>query len=96
MSAVIDAEEGRDVPVSDVPNAFIQTKVEEKDEDGNRRRMKVQGVLVDIICNMDPSYAEFVVVERGEKVLYTHILQAIYGLLVSAILFYKKFRASIE
>ena len=58
--------------------------------------MKIRGVLVEIICNMDPSYAEFVVVERGEKVLYTHILRAIYGLLVSAILFYKKFRASIE
>ena len=45
---------------------------------------------------MDPSYREFVVLERGEKVLYLHIFRAIYGLLVSAILFYKKFRASIE
>ena len=96
LSAVIDAEERRDVAVSDVPNAFIQTEVDERDEDGNRMIMKIRGVLVDILCNMDPSYREYVVVERGEKVLYTHILRATYGLLISAILFYKKFRASIE
>jgi len=96
LSAVIDAKEGRDVAVSDVPNAFIQTEVSERDEQGNRMIMKIRGVLVDILCNMDPSYREFVVVEGGEKVLYTHILRAIYGLLVSAILFYKKFRTSIE
>ena len=91
MSAVIDAEERRDVAVSDVPNAFIQTEVEDLDDDGNRMIMKIRGVLMEILCNMDPSYKEFVVVERGENVLYTHILQAIYRLLVSAILFYKKF-----
>ena len=96
LSAVIDAEERRDVAVSDVPNAFIQTKVNDRDEDGSRMVMKIRGVLVDILCNMDPSYAEYVVIERGEKVIYTHILRAIYGLLISAILFYKKFRASIE
>ena len=51
---------------------------------------------MDILCNMDPTYNEFVVIKRGVKVLYTHILRAIYGLLVSAVLFYRKFRASIE
>ena len=58
--------------------------------------MRIRGTIVDILCNMDPSYREYVVYERGEKVIYTHILRAIYGLLVSALLFYKKFRASIE
>ena len=74
LSAIIDAEERRDVAVSDVPNAFIQTESPELDEDGNRMIMKIRGAIVDIICNMDPSYSEFVVVERGQKVLYTHIL----------------------
>ena len=97
LSAVIDAEERRDVAVSDVPNAFIQTEVpDQRDDDGHRMIMKIRGALVDILCNMDPSYREYVVIEKGEKVLYTHILRAIYGLLISAILFYKKFRASIE
>ena len=30
LSCIIDAEEGRDVAVIDIPNAFIQTKVEDE------------------------------------------------------------------
>ena len=35
LTAVIEAQEGQDVPECDIPNAFIQTHVEEKDKDGN-------------------------------------------------------------
>ena len=91
LSTVIDAEEEYNVAVIDVPNAFVQTEVSEWDDDGNYMVMKIRGILVDILCNIDLSYKEFVVIEHGEKVLYTHILRAIYGLLVSAFLFYKKF-----
>jgi hypothetical protein len=52
--------------------------------------MKIRGVLVDILCEMDQTYQEFVVIEGSQKVLYMHIIKAIYGLLVSAMLFYKK------
>jgi hypothetical protein len=46
LSCIIDAEEGRDVTVVDIPNAFVQTRVEnEKDMDV----IKICGVLVDII-----------------------------------------------
>ena len=96
LTAVIDAYEGRDVMTADVPNAFIQTELEKRDKDGNRTIMKIRGELVDILCSMDDQYREYVVYERGEKCLYVWILKAIYGLLVSALLFYKKFRASIE
>jgi len=74
LTGAIDAEERRDVAVSDVPNAFIQTECQERDDDGNRMIMKIRGVLVDVLCNMDPSCKEFVVVEKGEKVLCTHTL----------------------
>jgi hypothetical protein len=30
LTCIIDAEEGRDVAVVDIPNAFIQTKTEDK------------------------------------------------------------------
>jgi hypothetical protein len=36
MTAFIEAGGGRDVALCDIPNAFIQTKVDEKDEDGNQ------------------------------------------------------------
>jgi len=95
LTAVIEAEEERDVATCDIPNAFIQTEVQERDECGNRTIMKIRGVLVDILCEMDPTYRDYVVEERGRKVLYVHILKAIYGLLVSAMLFYKKLTADL-
>ena len=35
LTAVIEAQEGQDVATCDIPNAFVQTHVEEKDKDGN-------------------------------------------------------------
>ena len=32
---VSEAQEGQDVTTCDIPNAFVQTHVEEKDRDGN-------------------------------------------------------------
>jgi hypothetical protein len=88
LTAVIEAQEGRDVATLDIPNAFIQTKLEDKD--GERTIMKIRGVLVDILCEMDPVYKPYVVYENGQKVLYVLLTKAIYGLLVSAMLFYRK------
>ena len=96
LTALIDAEEGRDVMSADVPNAFIQTDL--NTEDGEERIiMKITGVLVDILVNDNPDlYGGYVVYERGQKVLYVVVLKAIYGMLVSAILWYKKFREDLE
>ena len=96
LTAIIDAEEGRDVMTSDVPNAFVQTEHPLRDEDGARTIMRIRALLVDILCELDPSYTEFVTTERNQSTLYVHITEAIYGLMVAAILWYKKFRASIE
>ena len=41
LTAVIEAEEGRDVATWDIPNVFTQTQ---------------DGILVDIICELDPSF----------------------------------------
>ena len=51
--------------------------------------MKIQGALVDILIQIESSYAEFVVEEKRQPVLYIHIVRALYGLLDSAMLFYK-------
>jgi hypothetical protein len=60
LTAVIEAEEERDIATCDIPNAFIQMHMEEKDQDGNRTIMKIRGVLVDILCDIDPKYKEYV------------------------------------
>ena len=35
LTAVIKPQEGPDVATCDIPNAFVQNQVEEKDNDGN-------------------------------------------------------------
>jgi hypothetical protein len=90
LTAVIEASEGRDVATCDIPNAFIQTEVEEKDKDGNRTIMKIRGVLAELLCEIDPVYNDYLIVDRKGKILYVQITKAIYGMLVSAMLFYKK------
>lgn len=99
LTGVIEAEEDREVATCDIPNAFVQTEVSKKDREGHRTIMKIRGALANLICDLDPSYTEFVVYEgkRGDiPVLYVHVLMAIYGMLISAILFYKKLVADLE
>ena len=59
--------EGRDIMTEDIPNAFIQVHVPES-PDGERIVMKIRGVLVDWLIELDPvSYTQFVVYENGKK-----------------------------
>jgi hypothetical protein len=91
LTAVIHAEEERDIATCDIPNTFIQTHMEEKGQGGNRSIMKIKGVLVDILCDIDRNYKEYVEIQSEEKILYMHITKAIFGLLASAMLFYRRF-----
>ena len=47
--------------------------------------MKIRGV-----CEIDPIYWDYMVTKGNQKVLYVHITQATYRMLVSAMLFYHK------
>jgi len=96
QTAVIEAQEGRDVATCDIPNAFVQTEVKEQDKDGHRTIMKICGALVNILVEIDPKYQEYVIEERGQPVLYVHIIKAFYGLLVSAMLFYQKLVTDLQ
>ena len=45
---------------------------------------------MNILCEIDPIYQDYTVTKGNQKVLYVHITRAIYGMLVSAMLFYCK------
>ena len=79
---------------ADVPNAFIQTEM----PDGHEVViMKITGVLVDLLIEIDPNkFKSYVVYENGKKVIYVHVLQAIYGMIESSLLWYNKFRKTLE
>ena len=96
LTAAIEARKRRDVATWDIPNAFIQTAVEELDNNGDRITMKIRGAMVDMLLEIDPSYKDFLVHEKGQKVPCVHIFRATCGMLMSGLLFYKKFRAALE
>ena len=96
LTAMIDSIENRDVMSADIPNAFIQAKLERK-QDEERVIMKVTGKLVDWLVELSPeTYQSCVIEERGRKVLYVEVLRAIYGMLEAAMLWYHEFRKRLE
>ena len=96
ITCVIDAKQGRDVMTCDIPNAFVQTELEIAVE-GKRIIMKIRGQLVDILLEMDyEKYGPYVTYEGKSKILYVVMSKALYGMLQSSLLYYKKFRNDIE
>jgi hypothetical protein len=93
-TGVIEAKQRRDVMTLDIPNAFVQTSIS---LDGDKIIMKIRGQLVDILLVICPGvYDQYVLHEGKHKILYVRMLKALYGMLISSILYYKKFRKDIE
>jgi hypothetical protein len=94
FSCIIDAEEGRDFTVVDIPNAFVQTRVEnEKD----MAFIKIRGVLVDIMVEIAPDvYKSYVSRDKkGMKQLLVQCQNSLYGTMVASLLYYRKFVKSL-
>ena len=97
ITGVIEAKEERDIMTCDIPNEFIQAFLPRKKPNEDRVVMKITGVLVDMLIEINPElYGPTVVLENGKKVLYVEVLRAIYGMLEAALLWYKKFRDDLE
>jgi hypothetical protein len=90
INCVIDALEGTDVQVVDIPNAFFQTVVEDEE---HCVIVCIRGPLVDILVNIAPHvYGPYILLNKsGQKVLLVQCLNAFYGTMVAALLYYKKF-----
>ena len=94
ITGVLDAKQGRDVMTLDIPNAFVQTPIPER---GEKIIMKIRGRLVDILIEICPGvYEDYIVYEGKNKVLYVKMLKALYGMLISSVLYYNKFHKDIE
>ena len=95
LTAMIDAEERRDVAILDIPNAFIQTQVQDKSK---RAIIRIRGELVDMLVTIAPEvYEPYVTVDKkGNKQILVECLNAIYGTMVVALLYYEKFTNSLE
>jgi hypothetical protein len=94
LSCIIDAEEERDVAVIDIPNAFIQMRVEDEKD---MAIIKLRGVLVDILVEMAPDvYKSYATTgKKGVKQLLVQCQNALYGTMVPSLLYYCKFNKSL-
>ncbi len=97
LTSVIDAQEERDVAVVDILNAFVQTVMSEEDAE-HHVVVCIRGPLVDILVSIVPDvYGPYVsTTKTGQKVLIVKCLNAIYGTMVAAPLYYKKFVKSLN
>ena len=95
LTCIVDAEERRETAIVDIPNAFIQTKIEDEKD---MAYIKIRGVLVDILVDIAPSvYTEYVTKDnKGNKQLLVQCLNALYGTMVASLLYYKKFARSLK
>jgi hypothetical protein len=95
LTCIIDAEEGRDVAVIDIPNAFIQTRIEDEKD---MVFIKIRGVLVDMLVDIAPDvYKSYVSTDKkGTKQLLVQCQNAIYGTMVASLLYYRKFCKSLK
>jgi hypothetical protein len=94
LTSIVDAHERRDVAVIDIPNAFIQTRV---DNPKDRVIIRLRGVLVDWLTKAAPKvYGPYVTTDKkGMKVLLVECFNAIYGTMIAGLLYYRKFSESL-
>jgi hypothetical protein len=84
----------RDVTVINIPNAFIQTQVE---DEGEMAIIKIRGGLKDILVQLAPNnYKSYITTDKkGTKQLLVQCQNALYGTMVASLLYYHKFTKSL-
>ena len=85
LTAVIDALENQNVTVLDVPGAFMQAEIDEL------VHMRFTGEMVSMLLQIDHEmYKDYVIIEKGEQVMYMELLKALYITLHTTQLFWQK------
>jgi hypothetical protein len=92
ITAVISTHEGRNVACSDIPGTFLHADVNED------ITMVLKDRLAELMVQVAPNlYRKYIAVDRkGTAILYIKMQKALYRLLRSALLFYKKLVADLE
>lgn len=90
LTAAVEAHEERDVAVCDLPGAYLSVDMDEMGEE--HVHMILRGRMAELMAMTAPAvYRDYISVDgRGNKVLYVRLKKALYGLLKSALLFYRK------
>jgi hypothetical protein len=85
ITSTIDAKESRKVVTIDIPGAFLHA------DNGDYLIIKMVGTLTELMVKTNPKlYRQYVILEKGKSVLYLQLQKALYGMMKSALLFYRK------
>ena len=81
--------DGRKVITVDIPGAFLQGDWPQDEHPGY---IMFEGIMVDMICEIDPSYHSNIIWNKDckKEFLYSRLIKAVYGTLLGAIIFYNK------
>ncbi len=91
ITAAIDAKEHWEVVTIDIPGAFLHADNEDY------VIMKMVGTLAELMVKTNPKlYRKYVVIKKGPSVLYLRLQKALYGMMKSALLFYRKLVAELR
>ena len=90
MTIQIDAQEDRDVATADIFGAYLHAHMKDFIS------MSFVNWAVDLLCEVNPEYAKYIVMEGKVKALYFRCNKAIYGCVVSGVLWYELFSQTLE
>ena len=90
LTVAIEAKERRDVAVLDLPGAYLSVDMDEMGEE--HVHMVLRGRMAELMAMTAPAvYCDYISTDaKGNKILYVRLKKALYGLLKSALLFYRK------
>ena len=93
-TAVIDATQNRDVITLDIPNTFMQTPMPKSHQKVIARINRLLVYYLEEICL--ETYSKYIIHQNNTKVLYVEMKKALYGMILSSLLFYKHFCKDLE
>ena len=91
IQGTIVVHEGRDDATCDIPGAFLQA------DNPDYVLMRLDGILAELMVQVSPAlYHKYVTTNaKGKAVLYVQLEKAVYGMMKSALLFYRKLVADL-
>ncbi len=91
LTSTIDAKENREVVTIDIPGAFLHA------DNNDYVIMKMVGTLAELMVKTNPKMCrQYIVLEKGRSVLYLQLQKTLYGMMKSALLFYRKLVSELK
>ena len=86
---IIDARENRNVAISDVVGAYLLVMMDDY------VLVKVAGIVVETLCDINSEYEQYVTMENGKQVLYLRFKKSLYGCMQSDIVWCNTFKGCL-